>query len=859
MVFTVVCPVSAIENPTHNLSIGLRSFFDKGNHDALVDKTDAAHLIFVENNRSTSEGSLAMEILGLIYETGSEPNEEKYMEVLINIMKTYEMENASAISSQHEMDNLKAVEDYALDALDIGIGLLPNMIQFSGGTQQITTWIETALSGLSDMADNTYEWIKGVSKLETLVQNYSKHDDFLALIAFQGTGNLKSAAEKLRVNMQEAMKIRLETYSDMAENDSANYTMYFFEDVFFTALEQTKLYEADSGFKGFVNLGSKVMANWNALTLGIDIGMFVADIAVGTSDVINRVLEMKAVYDISKIIQSELQRYYWDFPESYSNSSDYMVEKYITYANYLIACRIRGEYCMYSMLAKDSRLCAYFGEESANAAARVYNRLTAKLAGIKQELDLIMNAMVVNMGSEMPYEAVNMNSQWNVFDVNGNLYHNYMLRIYDKQSLINFVRTGVADIPDPTVVEHVVDSTEPLQISLEAGYAYTFEFIDGADPSKITFLTVGVTDNDPLITSVIDVKTEFGNSNKKLTQINQYSNNELSRTMVFTYNGDNLLTKISGTDYYNNAVSDEYVISCFYDDEGRYIRGELSYAPWAYDEYQYNEQGQLVFSHQYEGGNCTYKYDDFGLLIQTNSIGSVCETITEYQYDTSDLPAWAKITYVDETGTVLGRGECVFNYDSMGRAISQSAWTVSESQIMSDNTTETIISYDYRPFTVTTGTSGDGATYVSANIQDIMGSQIWSIFLDDMQLFTDDEGYLTQAISDDMQYRFYYDGVLDASLDIKTNSSTSSEATNVHTYDEAEKLLYEYLGNEYGFEELEVRQFTPAGYQGIYFEMTLTAEGGAPILVRDVYTVDLDTGEVKVRTAESYRFVCDLW
>lgn len=230
---------------------------------------------------------------------------------------------------------------------------------------------------------------------------------------------------------------------------------------------------------------------------------------------------------------------------------------------------------------------------------------------------------------------------------------------------------------------------------------------------------------------------------------------------MFTYNDDNLLTRISGTDYYNNAVSDEYVISCFYDGEGRYIRGELSYAPWTYDEYQYNEQGQLVFSHQYEGGNCTYKYDSSGILIQRNSIGSAFETITEYLYDTSDLPTGAYITYIDETGTVLGRGECVFKYDLTGRIISQNTWTTSESQNMSDSTEEMVITYDYKPFTVTTRTSADGRMYVSASIQDIMGSQIWSIFLDDMQLSTDDEGYLTQAFSYGTYYEFYYDGETD--------------------------------------------------------------------------------------------------
>ncbi|MBQ9082592.1 MAG: hypothetical protein IJY28_03725, partial [Clostridia bacterium] len=82
----------------HRLSIGLNAFFEVGDGDKLTERTGTSHMAFVEDMRNSAEGTLAMNVLGWIYGTGAEPDEEKYMKVLINIMKTHEMETAGEIS-----------------------------------------------------------------------------------------------------------------------------------------------------------------------------------------------------------------------------------------------------------------------------------------------------------------------------------------------------------------------------------------------------------------------------------------------------------------------------------------------------------------------------------------------------------------------------------------------------------------------------------------------------------------------------------------------------------------------------------------------------------------------------------------
>lgn len=509
-------PVFAADEDHHTETIGLNAFFEKGYDTTLLDHNATGHMTFVEDMRGKVVGTLAMEVLAMIYGEEPEPNEAKYMEVLINIMMTYEMENASDISEQCKMDTLKTAESLCMDAVKAGTGLLFELTNVDAAIEPLKDWLNIAVEGLGTIADNTENWIEGIGDLNALLQNYAKHDAFLYQIESLATGELQSAASKLRTAMTSAMKIKLETYSDISEKNFQNYSECFFKDMFFEALKLTEEYATDEGFQFFVELGSDVMDMVGAIDLGIEIGKLVGNVAVNGEDIINRVLEMKAVYDISVVLEHWLKDVKKRISTPYTEAMDNWAIDYVRSGNYLISCRIRGEYCMYSLLAKDSGLYSHFGEKTAQQAENVYNSLTMTLAEIKEQLDGILSVLIVNVGSEMPYEAVNANSKWNVYGRNGQLYDNYTLRIYDKQNLLNFVHTGPMDDLDPIVTEYVIDNTEPIVITLEEGYAYTFEFIDNADSEKVKLMTVGVTDNDPLLTSVVDVETEFGTDSLKV-------------------------------------------------------------------------------------------------------------------------------------------------------------------------------------------------------------------------------------------------------------------------------------------------------------------------------------------------------
>lgn len=98
--------------------------------------------------------------------------------------------------------------------------------------------LSTAISGLDKLAENTDNWIDALSDLETIVQNYEKHETFLSAIENESEGTLKQAAAKPKNAMSTAMKIKLNTYTEISNENFDNYSEFFFEDVFFKALKK---------------------------------------------------------------------------------------------------------------------------------------------------------------------------------------------------------------------------------------------------------------------------------------------------------------------------------------------------------------------------------------------------------------------------------------------------------------------------------------------------------------------------------------------------------------------------------------------------------------------------------------------
>ena len=329
---------------------------------------------FINELYSNEYATATMELIDKLIDSGSvlDIEEEKYMEVLINIMAISEHDNASDMAIQNQQDNLKTFQDYAMDIAEMGANAA-SVMTGSPSIGELGENLSTAISGLNTLAENTDNWIGTLSDLETIVQNYEKHKIFLSAIESESEGALKQAATKLQHAMSTAMKIKLDTYTEISNENFENYSEFFFEDIFFKALKNVPEYTADDTFAFFVDGGDFVVGKFSVLNaswdLGKQIGTLIGNVAVGGENLINRVREIKVVTDIRRALSISMMNQAAQFATDYSSNEAQKtlyeeVKQYVALSEYMINCDMRGEYCMYSIVTNDAGLlfCACCSE-----------------------------------------------------------------------------------------------------------------------------------------------------------------------------------------------------------------------------------------------------------------------------------------------------------------------------------------------------------------------------------------------------------------------------------------------------------------------------------------------------------------
>ena len=370
---------------------------------------------FINELYSNEYATATMELIDKLIDSGSvlDIEEEKYMEVLINIMAISEHDNASDMAIQNQQDNLKTFQDYAMDIAEMGANAA-SVMTGSPSIGELGENLSTAISGLNTLAENTDNWIGTLSDLETIVQNYEKHKIFLSAIESESEGALKQAATKLQHAMSTAMKIKLDTYTEISNENFENYSEFFLEDIFFKALKNVPEYTADDTFAFFVDGGDFVVGKFSVLNaswdLGKQIGTLIGNVAVGGENLINRVREIKVVTDIRRALSISMMNQAAQFATDYSSNEAQKtlyeeVKQYVALSEYMINCDMRGEYCMYSIVTNDAGLLSWFNKKSAAEAEQWYYDSCEILESIQKKYfesiliysnDIPSNAVVFN-------------------------------------------------------------------------------------------------------------------------------------------------------------------------------------------------------------------------------------------------------------------------------------------------------------------------------------------------------------------------------------------------------------------------------------------------------------------------------
>ncbi|MEE1154943.1 MAG: hypothetical protein UH241_07290, partial [Acutalibacteraceae bacterium] len=392
IILSSVTVVSAENESTYSSTASnFISFLKGANSKYLTNRNNFFYMQLVSGNKSSEGLQYCLQMCDLLAGTGRKPDKQKYREALINIITVHDLDSANSISEQKKLDNLKSLKDYSMDIVSIATDYISLSSFKTPETQKIKESISTAMGALNVLVENTDNWLEAFSDLETVIQNYAYYDEFLKLVEDKAQDkDLSDAAKDLRTSLTRTMEIKLETYSDVSNENFGNYTEYFFTDALFTVAKQVPEYENDKVFKSFIDSSGDIVGrfkdSWN---LGVNIGMLVGNFVAGGENLINRIFEMEAIYNISVILQDELFDNKYPNSINTENEIDY-ISRYVTFSEFLISSRIRGEYCFLSVMSEDAGLLNLFYKSTAKEAKKKYNdKVEALLATRKMLLDIV--------------------------------------------------------------------------------------------------------------------------------------------------------------------------------------------------------------------------------------------------------------------------------------------------------------------------------------------------------------------------------------------------------------------------------------------------------------------------------------
>lgn len=384
---------------------GMQTFFDDGSHAQLIDCPQAVYMEYAETLRKPLKGGILTLLLGFMYEGFDcaekiEPNKERYKETLLNIIRTYEEENAAALTQQNQMDDTKTLEDYLHDVADMGLDWLDigaTNIELKTGKEALPENISIAVSIINQLPKDSEDWTKGAATLKTTLQLFEKYDTFLRAIEKNSTGKLKEAASELRADQTQVVNARLRAFKDLSLDSAEDYAKLFVSGIWskdwiswLDAAVPAIGNRIDKLFIKFSGQSSGLTGfqKFQAAKLGVAIGQLGGNLLVSAEDILAYIVEIKAVHDISIALETEMEAIMGKFQANSSAITKADAQNYIECGNYLISCRIRGQYCMTAIYLHPT-IIPICSEEDAKNAEALYNRLSNNLLDIKKKLDAI--------------------------------------------------------------------------------------------------------------------------------------------------------------------------------------------------------------------------------------------------------------------------------------------------------------------------------------------------------------------------------------------------------------------------------------------------------------------------------------
>ena len=145
-------------------------YWQTGYPKLLLTSSNYEYLQFINDFNGNALSLYLLNMADLFADTGVKPDRNKYIDVLMNIVFTYDGENSGDIAEQMKTDNLKKYEDYSEDVTDIGIQAVDKLIKLGGAAGELKDQISMAVDGLKVLKDNTENYCESLSRIDVECQ-----------------------------------------------------------------------------------------------------------------------------------------------------------------------------------------------------------------------------------------------------------------------------------------------------------------------------------------------------------------------------------------------------------------------------------------------------------------------------------------------------------------------------------------------------------------------------------------------------------------------------------------------------------------------------------------------------------------
>jgi len=261
---------------------------------------------------------------------------ERYVEILVNLILLMEYDLNEVHNHMTEADVLKTFSDYTYDGLNIALGIKFGRL----GSLAFST------------ADMLIDNINSYRFFTRMLLDYETSRNFLnVIIQYSNNEKLVEGARILRNNIDRVMQHQLDNFNDMV----GRFGMYLGKDVFLDtiilemiadpshlALSAVDQFALETLAEGYAFLG--------AASLVRDTAVLIADLISGISNVLNRVAEMQAMYDINQALIRNTENLRRNI---HSGDDLDNIERVVQSMQYMLYVNARGDYLLYQTAMRD--------------------------------------------------------------------------------------------------------------------------------------------------------------------------------------------------------------------------------------------------------------------------------------------------------------------------------------------------------------------------------------------------------------------------------------------------------------------------------------------------------------------------